>query len=210
MPDRYSEWKLEAALALKMELVTAIGYQTHGKPCSDLVGLEWPDVVSSLPSRDELRRDPPSLPPNTADVEPQLASPRRPSSLTKVQRSPGATGASSDDDSASEGEADKASSGSSTVSSSVLDDAAVTDDLEWLLSKGKKAHLHLMGAPRDGQICSACGRRLRQPGTGVGLEEALSSSAPWSPRCWAKLPEDWQTAFLARGDAPDAGDSMDL
>ena len=105
--------------------------------------------------------------------------------------------ASSSDESGSESPFSRASSGSSTVSSAVVDDEAATAALEWLMSKGKRPHLRLLGAHRDGRLCSACGRRLMQPSPGAGLQEALGAGAPWSPRCWAKLPEEWQRAFTA-------------
>ena len=53
---------------------------------------------------------------------------------------------------------------------------------KWFASKGQHGRLHLC----DGEtLC--CGRVLKMPDDGCGLDAALATGKSWSPRCWAAL-----------------------
>ena len=75
---------------------------------------------------------------------------------------------------------------------SPFDLSATDDDLEsvqWLQSKGKQGHLHLLGPIVNGRMTTRCGRRLHGAMPGHGMEEAVGTGAPWSPRCLCRLPK---------------------
>jgi len=96
---------------------------------------------------------------------------------------------------------DASSSSSSSSSSSdapTIDDSDIRD-LPWLCTRGQGGKLHL----RDqhmGESSTMCGRILARPYDGKGLEEALATSAEWSPRCRRMLPqcacEWWSEAHM--------------
>ena len=59
------------------------------------------------------------------------------------------------------------------------------EQVEWLLSKGKKGCLHIR-TDRDSPL-TLCGRTLRLPENGQGMELALQCNRQWSPTCKASL-----------------------
>ena len=72
-------------------------------------------------------------------------------------------------------------------------DLSATDDeldsVQWLQSKGNKGHLHLLGPIVNGKVTTRCGRKLHGAMPGHGMEEAVGTGAPWSPRCFFHLPK---------------------
>ena len=70
------------------------------------------------------------------------------------------------------------------------------EEVEWLLSKGQKGCLHIK-AGLDTSL-TLCGRTLRLPENGQGMQLALQCSREWSPRCKASLSSQqkhwWDTA----------------
>ena len=80
-------------------------------------------------------------------------------------------------------------SSSSEASSSTLSEGE--EALVWVRAIGKKGHLHLLKPGHlEGTAVrrpTACGRWLHAPEVGIGLREAASTGADWSPRCRNKL-----------------------
>jgi hypothetical protein len=65
-------------------------------------------------------------------------------------------------------------------------------ELRWLLAKGSKGCLHK--AHETDAFYTTCGRCLRFPEEGAGLQEALGTDRLWSPRCFGSLDahqKDW-------------------
>ena len=62
-------------------------------------------------------------------------------------------------------------------------------EVQWLLSKGKKGHLHLRDTcgGEGARVLTLCGRKLADPEEGSGMACARMTSAEWPPRCWARL-----------------------
>ena len=61
-------------------------------------------------------------------------------------------------------------------------------ELQWLLAQGLKGCLHVAHEIDLG--CTLCGRHLKCPQEGQGLQQALEAGRPWSPRCFDKLSEE--------------------
>eukprot|EP00973_Karenia_brevis_P000704 99199-Karenia_brevis.AAC.1 len=60
---------------------------------------------------------------------------------------------------------------------------------QWVCSKGVRGHLHVCTGSFGGGLYEVrCGRRLKNPTPGVGIEDAKSTNRPWPPRCFSKLP----------------------
>eukprot|EP00972_Heterocapsa_arctica_P010187 1494776-Heterocapsa_arctica.AAC.1 len=68
--------------------------------------------------------------------------------------------------------------------------------MQWAYGAGPKSHLHLMNDEEG--LVTACGRTLRLPDVGLGLNQALSTGKLWSPRCFKRLnpvvQDAWQQA----------------
>ncbi len=96
------------------------------------------------------------------------------------------------EEASSAGEGSSSSSSGSSASEELSDNVSESEveRVQWLLSAGKRGHIHLMGEGRDksGRWLTQCSRKLHNPQMGVGLAEAESTAMPWSPRCKAKLP----------------------
>jgi len=67
-------------------------------------------------------------------------------------------------------------------------------EINWQLSQGKKGCLHLTGEDPD---YTQCGRCLKGPKTGLGIANAASTGAKWSPRCFQALSSQACEAWLA-------------
>ena len=69
------------------------------------------------------------------------------------------------------------------------------DEPTWLLpASSKRSKLHLQSAVTPGT--TQCGKKLRRPEEGAGLEKALATGREWSPTCFRKLPESSQERWL--------------
>ena len=92
---------------------------------------------------------------------------------------------------ASEDEWSSSASGTSSEDKSV---ASVDDTFCFTFTSRRKGAMHLCSLAGIADE-TECGRRLRDPEFGSGLEEAVASGRTWSPRCYARLPSDLQAAF---------------
>ena len=89
----------------------------------------------------------------------------------------------------SSSDSDDSSDTSLSGSQSEEESGADEDSIEWLLSQGKKGHLHLLATDNtsDGWL-TRCNRQLVSPEYGLGISQAATTDHMWSPRCFAKLP----------------------
>ena len=66
-----------------------------------------------------------------------------------------------------------------------ISDETASRNTRWLLSMGKNGCLHL--ADPEDRALTICGRCLKRPEEGIGLQQALQTGHVWSPRCRSKF-----------------------
>ena len=205
MADRYSEDKVSKSIHLKMEVVLAVRrvLQSLQAPLLPLLDMPWDEMVRLFPKRCTTQADLDAAR-GIAVCAPEGVSVGLPLPLSGALgpvNSGNEPSESSSDSGVSKGD-DVSSSASSSVSSDSADDSAgdADYDIHWQLSAGRKGHLHLVHDDDDlGTQVTRCGRCLSRPEEGHGLSRAAATGAPWSPRCFRKLPTRAQRA-LAKGD----------
>ena len=97
---------------------------------------------------------------------------------------------------AESGDCDSSDESSNSAASSQHEDRGIPE-VNWLLTNGKKGCLHIQVDGGEHNR-SRCGRALRRPESGTGIEQALATGHVWSPRCFECLPEQakawWRSA----------------
>ena len=189
MPLRYADQKLHTSLCVKSELVCIL---RHAQMSGASPEMAWDKVSDFFPPRNESRKQAAQMLKSglpsiylPADVAPQ--------SCDTSSGSSGSTSRSGSDCSSD-------SDGSST------DEAHPSpEEVQWLLSKGCKSHLHLcrpLGL-QSKRWHTVCNRGLLAPQIGTGLEDAIDTGKPWSPRCYNSLSAICKTRWRElRGATP--------
>ena len=173
MPMRYADQKEHTGLAVKTELVCVMRRVCQ---CGAQTSASWDRLSNLFPDRQVSRRLAAaalqqSL--GTLGVFPE----EQCDSAQDIEQSP-TSSASSDSDSDS---SESVSTGSTEQTDS--------SNVQWVLSKGRKGHLHLC-RPLQLQVKrwrTMCNRGLCTPDLGTGLEDAFSTGKAWSPRCYQTL-----------------------
>ena len=190
MPNLYADNALPIQLKLRYEVLAGIETASrtlHEQGASDP---GWDAVHAHLPKRratkklaeDFLMRD-------TSPYVLKDALPEAPES----------------EDEASVSSSSSASSSTGTSSApahSEIDEVAEPEAVEsiaWLCSQGQNGHLHIHDIAADSGCRTMCGRCLRTPGEGAGIDAALAMGRPWSPRCWKALPQHVRDQWRAAG-----------
>ena len=65
------------------------------------------------------------------------------------------------------------------------------DHLQWYIPLQPTGRLHLWSDSKPGLYC-ACGKTLTRAEAGMGLRAATATERQWSPRCWAKMSNEFQ------------------
>lgn len=178
MPDRYSDMKLSAALALKVELLTSVRIAL-AKMTNISSQTSWEEVIHKFPTREQA----------------QFAMGDK-SIVTNIPPLP-----KKDDGS------DQSSSEATSPSSSDGEEGAdASEDILWLKSTGRRGHLHLRDPSDPACQRTLCGRTLRGATMGDGAEGAVFTEAPWSPRCLGILSPAQRRLVLPLSLHPLAGD----
>ena len=196
--DRYNEYLLQSQLKPKLELVNTLNQLWRCGLFRQVMQQEWPDIMLRCKSRAWIQSHCPEpavlLGPTVPPMAPALAlwedEPQDERGVPPEDRSSDSTPGTPPRQS---GYASSTSSGSSSSAYSMKE----MDEVQWLRSQGGKGHLHLAGTVREGRLHTVCGRRLRMPDVGVGVAESVGAGAPWSPRCWGRLPHLARRAILA-------------
>jgi len=211
MPMLYSDHKMLMQLRVKHELMEGVrlasaslrsaqGSAAAFDPDWDAISAHWPrredtsaatDAVFLAAQGGQAKR--------TADgsATPAAAVPATPF-LVPAPASPAQVRSSSSSSQASSCTA-SSSSWSSSSSSQRPVSTQCCPQLPWLLSKGRKGHLHLCS--EEGGSRTLCGRNLRRPESGSGLEDAIATDKRWSPRCFGALPQEARS-LLANAAVP--------
>eukprot|EP00439_Symbiodinium_sp_Y106_P041843 s864_g5.t1 len=181
MPLRYADQKLHTSLCVKTELVCVM---RHALVTGASAAWGWDKLSESFPSRPESRRQASEILKNGL---PAIYLPESQTAEPGIERQDASSGSSS------------SSSSSSPTSDSDGESTVDTDpsEVQWLLSKGCKGHLHLCKplALQSKRWHTVCNRGLSMPEVGKGLEDALDTGRHWSPRCFRALPSACQARW---------------
>ena len=191
MAVRYSNQTLLTEARCKAELVISanlaeMDYINSGAASAGSYSNDWEDIMLCWPEREVSRK---ALEVFTKD----LAS----ASSSKFAEIQDAMHQSEEEEAeVTPGDEGEDSSTSDSDSSCDPDVSA----FEWLRSTGPRGRLHLKKLsgvdPGDTEFTTCCGRRLRNPASGTGIGAALCEDATWSPRCYAKLPDELRCEWL--------------
>ena len=158
MPMRYADQKEHTSLVVKTELPRIMRRVFQ---CNAQTNASWDRLSNLFPARDTSRRLA-----KAALLE--RSSALRVDQADDVRAGEQSSGSSSSDDSSSD-----SSSSVSTDSSEHVD----SSNVQWLLSKGSRGHLHLCRPLQlQAKRChTACNRGLCSPELGTGLDDAFSA-----------------------------------
>eukprot|EP00435_Cladocopium_sp_Y103_P072039 s1255_g39.t1 len=179
MPLRYADQKLHTSLSVKTELVCIIQHVSAQNPAHS----DWAELSGFFPPRLVSRQQAAHV------LQNGRAAIYLPEPVAAVRGNDHSS--SSSDSSTSDTDSD-----SSSVDT-VANEAADSSEVQWLLSKGPKGHLHIC-KPLQLQTKrwhTQCNRGLKDPDIGVGLEDAFSTGRQWSPRCFSSLPKQLQNIW---------------
>jgi hypothetical protein len=190
IPDRYADHRLQTALELKRDCLTGLqlGLRKAGPPS---MKWDWKQAIDSMAPRSEAR-----LSATTSTLQASSSSTCTLDRLGDVPEAPRGQQCSDDSSGASTANPEDPSESDESSESADSSQPCGPEEVEWLLATSRGGRLHLLGSALD-DTRARCGRRLRQPRDGVGLESAASDSAraEWSPRCWGKLHKSQRKAW---------------
>ena len=212
MPNRYSEFKLDRAAAIKSEILVGVSMAVDKAVSSrgtDAVDEEWESLLKLWPKDSTLEARMSagaSVPQRRQQATAARSEKKLPTDgITSNKKKEGVSESSSSDAGELPG-ADGDSSSAASTSEESTDAEGIGESFAWFRStSSKKGALHLLDECSDEKRMK-CGRRLHGAEPGFGVEEAMRratlTGALWSPRCWAKLPSRIQKQIL--DEAPDS------
>ena len=132
-------------------------------------------------------------------VTPVHGAPATPFLSTRMPGTPGLSALPASPSSSSASSSSSRSTSASSSASGSVGHRPAGCALQWLLSRGALGHLHLNTCDSEGT--TKCGRILNRAESGTGIQDAIATGRPWSPRCFANLPAEVREA-LAQATRP--------